>query len=79
MRTDGPLALPVCRGTEGLSTGVRVANATAASLALLLVWLLEDTDVEPKELSDEEIYDEFLILLQWLLVKSYSALKLFVV
>ena len=69
----------MCRGTEGLSTGVRVANATAASLALLLVWLLEDTDVEPKELSDEEVYDEFLILLQWLLVKSYSALKLFVV
>ena len=69
----------MCRGTEGLSTGVRVANATAASLALLLVWLLEDTDVEPKELSDEEVYDELLILLQWLLVKSYSALKLFVV
>ena len=79
MRTDSPLALPVCRGAEGLPAGVRVANATAASLAFLFVWLLEDTDVEPQELSDEEVYDEFLILLQWLLVKSYPALKLFVV
>ena len=79
MRIDGPLALPVRRGSKGLTARGRVAYATSTSLTLLLVWLLEDTDVEPKELSDKEVYDELLILLQWLLVKSYSALQLFVV
>ena len=40
-----------------------MSDTAASSLALLLIWLFEDANVESQKLSDKEIDNEFLILL----------------